>query len=470
MKVAVCVKQIPDPADPGAIDPETKTLNRDVKLILDESDSYGVEMALQLVGDDGEVVLISMVPNNERNGLNNALAMGADSAILVSDDALSGSDALSTAKVLAAAIQRTEPDLVLAATESSDGYTGTVPEQVAELLGLPSVTFAKEVTVDSGNVAVKRQTEDGYDEVDCPLPALVSVTAGVVEPRYPSFKGIMAAKSGVNTKKEQKPKPKPTTKKPTTEAKDKNEIALSQIKTNQYQPRLSFDEKKLQELAESIKKHGVVQPILVREADKGYELIAGERRMRASKLAGLKKIPAVIAKVSNTQSLEIAILENVQREDLNPLEVSKGYQRLKNEFGYTQEQVAKSVGKPRSSIANSLRLLSLSPKAQTELEKGTISEGHAKVLLGTDPAKAEALLERILAEKLSVRDLEKLSQPTKTTYNKTQKTRDELNLESALSSKLGSKVTIEDQKGKGKMVIKYYSYDELDGIIEKFSN
>ena len=146
MKVAVCVKQIPDPADPGAINPETKTLNRDVKLILDESDSYGVEMALQLVGEDVEVVLISMVPNNERNGLNNALAMGADSAILVSDDALSGSDALSTAKVLAAAIQRTEPDLVLAATESSDGYTGTVPEQVAELLGLPSVTFAKEVT------------------------------------------------------------------------------------------------------------------------------------------------------------------------------------------------------------------------------------------------------------------------------------------------------------------------------------
>ena len=283
-------------------------------------------------------------------------------------------------------------------------------------------------------------------------------------------KGLQALLGDVASPKTTKPKPKTTTKKPTTEAKDKNEIALSQIKTNQYQPRLSFDEKKLQELAESIKKHGVVQPILVREADKGYELIAGERRMRASKLAGLKKIPAVIAKVSNTQSLEIAILENVQREDLNPLEVSKGYQRLKNEFGYTQEQVAKSVGKPRSSIANSLRLLSLSPKAQTELEKGTISEGHAKVLLGTDPGKAEALLERILAEKLSVRDLEKLSQPTKTTYNKTQKTRDELNLESALSSKLGSKVTIEDQKGKGKMVIKYYSYDELDGIIEKFSN
>lgn len=195
MKVAVCVKQIPDPADPGAIDPETKTLKRDVKLILDESDSYGVEMALQLVGGDGEVVLVSMAPNGEVNGLRTALAMGADRAILVSDDALAGSDALGTAKVLAAAIARAEPDLVIAGTESSDGYTGTVPEQIAEVMGLPSVTFAKEVAIADGTVSVKRQTEAGYDEVTCPLPCLVSVTAGVVEPRYPSFKGIMAAKS-----------------------------------------------------------------------------------------------------------------------------------------------------------------------------------------------------------------------------------------------------------------------------------
>jgi electron transfer flavoprotein beta subunit len=121
--------------------------------------------------------------------------MGADSAILVSDDALAGSDALGTAKVLAAAIGRAQPDLVLAATESSDGYTGTVPGQIAALLGLPAVTFAKEVTVGDGSVSVKRQTESGYQEVSCPLPAVVSVTAGVVEPRYPSFKGIMAAKS-----------------------------------------------------------------------------------------------------------------------------------------------------------------------------------------------------------------------------------------------------------------------------------
>ena len=197
MDVVVCVKQIPDPADPGELDAETRTLRRDVKLILDESDSYGVEMALQLVDSagEGEVRLVSMVPNSEMSGLRTALAMGAASAVLVSDEALAGSDALSTAKVLAAAIRRSEPDLILAATESSDGYTGTVPVQVAELLGLPSVTFGREVTVADGVATVKRQTEAGYDVVECPLPAVVSVTAGVVEPRYPSFKGIMAAKN-----------------------------------------------------------------------------------------------------------------------------------------------------------------------------------------------------------------------------------------------------------------------------------
>jgi electron transfer flavoprotein beta subunit len=137
-----------------------------------------------------------MAPNGEVSGLRTALAMGAAKAVLVSDPALQGSDALTTAKVLAAAVQRLGgADLVIAATESSDGYTGTVPEQMAEALGLPSVTFAKKVTVTGGQLDVQRQTEEGYDDVTCPLPALVSVTAGVVEPRYPSFKGIMAAKS-----------------------------------------------------------------------------------------------------------------------------------------------------------------------------------------------------------------------------------------------------------------------------------
>ena len=264
-------------------------------------------------------------------------------------------------------------------------------------------------------------------------------------------------------------KPQKNVKKETKEK--SSEILLSQIRANQYQPRTSFDQKKLEELAESIKKHGVIQPVLVRKDGKGFELVAGERRFRAAKLAKLKKIPVVVSNISDVQSLEIAILENIQREDLNPLEVAKGYQRLKDEFGYTQEAVAKSVGKPRSSVANSLRLLTLSPKIQDEIDKGVISEGHAKVLLSVDGIKAEQLLMRIISENLSVRDLEKqITESSPQTSKKEKKSRDELNLESALSSRIGSKVTIEDKDGKGKMVIKYYSYEELDGIIEKISH
>jgi len=198
MNVIVCVKQIPDPALPGELDPSTNTLKRDGKLILDESDSYGVEMALQLVtaAGGGEVSLVSMAPNDETSGLRTALAMGAAKAVLVSDPSLAGADALTTAKVLAGATKQLgDADLIIAGTESSDGYTGTVPEQLAEVLGLPSITFAKSIEIADGTLKVDRQTEAGYDEVTCPLPAVVSVTAGVVEPRYPSFKGIMAAKS-----------------------------------------------------------------------------------------------------------------------------------------------------------------------------------------------------------------------------------------------------------------------------------
>ena len=198
MNVIVLVKQIPDPAAPGALDPSTNTLKREGKLLLDDSDKYGVEMALQLVAaaGEGEVSLVSIAPNNEVAGLREALAMGAAKAVLVSDPELQGSDALTTAKVLAAAVNRLGgADLVIGGTESSDGYTGTVPEQLAALLGLPSVTFAKKVTVDGSTLKVQRQTEAGYDDVEAPLPALISVTAGVNEPRYPSFKGIMAAKS-----------------------------------------------------------------------------------------------------------------------------------------------------------------------------------------------------------------------------------------------------------------------------------
>ncbi len=196
MNVAVCVKQIPDPAAPSALEPGTHTLVRQGKLILDDTDRYGVEMALRLVeaAGGGEVTLVSMAPNDEQSGLREGLAMGAHKAILVSDPALKGSDALGTAKVLSAAIKQANADLVIAGTESTDGYTGTTPVQIAELLGLPSITFAKKVSIDGTTVSVDRQTDAGFDEVTCSLPALVTVTAGVVEPRYPSFKGIMAAK------------------------------------------------------------------------------------------------------------------------------------------------------------------------------------------------------------------------------------------------------------------------------------
>jgi electron transfer flavoprotein beta subunit len=196
MNIVVCVKQIPDPAAPQSLD-GSYNLNRSGKLILDEADTYGVEMALQLVdkAGTGEVTVVTMGSANDVAGIRNALAMGAAKAVIVSDDALRGTDALGTAKVLAAVIKREMPDLILCATESSDGYTGTTPVQLAELLGLPSITFAKSIAIDGTTVKVERQTESGYDEVTTPLPALVTVTAGVVEPRYASFKGIMAAKS-----------------------------------------------------------------------------------------------------------------------------------------------------------------------------------------------------------------------------------------------------------------------------------
>src|ERR1019366_3589077 len=176
---------------------DTNRLNRTGKLILDEADTYGVEVALRLVeaAGEGEVSLVCMGDATDVSALRSALAMGAMRAAIVSDPVLRGADALTTAKVLAAVISRETPDLVLCATESSDGYTGTLPVQLAQLLDLPALTFATSVVVEGDTVVVHRQTETGYDEVVAQLPAVVTVTAGVVAPRYATFKGIMAAKS-----------------------------------------------------------------------------------------------------------------------------------------------------------------------------------------------------------------------------------------------------------------------------------
>lgn len=195
MKVVVCAKQIPDPATPYSLEAETNLLVRPAEQILDDTDRYGVEMGLQIAQQhDGTVTLVSMGPTGSAQGIRQALAMGADRAIMVDDAGLRGSDALITAQVLAAAIGSEEYDLVIAGTESTDGYSGVVPQMVAELLGLPALTYATHVEAGEGSVTIHRQTPSGYDVVISTLPALVTVTAGVVEPRYPTFKGIMDAK------------------------------------------------------------------------------------------------------------------------------------------------------------------------------------------------------------------------------------------------------------------------------------
>lgn len=194
MKVVVCVKQIPDPATPYRLDEENHWLIRPQDQVLDDTDRYGVEMGLQLAAADDTVTLVSMGPMGNAQGIRQALAMGADKAVIVDDDSLKGSDALVTAKVLASVIEKEGFDLVIAGTESTDGYAGVIPQMVAEICGVPALTYATKVEVSEGAVSIHRQTDEGYDVVTSDLPAVVSVTAGVVEPRYPTFKGIMDAK------------------------------------------------------------------------------------------------------------------------------------------------------------------------------------------------------------------------------------------------------------------------------------
>ena len=194
MNIAVCVKHIPDPNLPPEMD--GKRLKREgVQGVLDPGDEFGVEAGLQLKeAGGGEVTLVSMGPATAMEAIRRGLSMGADKGILISDDGLQGADALVTAQVLAAAIKKGEYDLVIAGVESTDGYTGTMPSTLAEFLGLPQVTFAKKIEAADGKLRVERQTAEGYQVIECPLPGLVTVTAGVNEPRYASFKGIMAAK------------------------------------------------------------------------------------------------------------------------------------------------------------------------------------------------------------------------------------------------------------------------------------
>jgi electron transfer flavoprotein beta subunit len=197
MHVLVCVKQIPDPNAPGKLDPQTKRLVREgVDLVLDPGDEHAVEAGLQLVEKDaGEVTVISMGPPKAVDAIRRALAMGAHRGILVTDPALENSDAISTARAIAAAIKGQTYDLIICGTESTDGSSGAVPAQLAELLQLPLLSFAKKLEVAQGKAVIDRQTDDGYDVVEAPLPAVVTVTGGINEARYPALRGIMQAKN-----------------------------------------------------------------------------------------------------------------------------------------------------------------------------------------------------------------------------------------------------------------------------------
>ena len=247
------------------------------------------------------------------------------------------------------------------------------------------------------------------------------------------------------------------------------EIDLEKITAGRFQPRQEFDDTKIQELADSIKKHGVLSPILVREIglDK-FEVIAGERRVRASKIAGLKTIPSLVNQKEDQEALEAALIENLQREDLNPVEEARGYDRLKREFDLTQDEIAKATGKARSTIANSMRILSLSPKILDMISQGVLEKGHAKILSGLDTTKAEQLAEAISQKKLTVRQAEALLKPAKKTTKTKEKDRDTLNIEDEISGNFGHKTEIETKTTKtGKVSIFYHSPDELETIIQK---
>lgn len=252
-----------------------------------------------------------------------------------------------------------------------------------------------------------------------------------------------------------------------------DKLPLESIDLNPNQPRLHFAEADLQDLSASVAERGVLQPILVRPLPHGrYQLIAGERRLRASQRAGLQEIPALVKQMNDDESLLVAIIENVQRADLNPLEEAHGYRVLQDEFDLTQEEIAKRVGKSRPAIANALRLLQLPEEVQDEVRAGRISAGHARALLGLDDDELrEALTRRIVDDDLSVRDIERAVQEkrTRSPGKTSSKDPDVAVMESDLSRALGTKVTIHTTRsaeGRGRVEINFYSHDDLGRVVD----
>ncbi|MBE7026948.1 MAG: ParB/RepB/Spo0J family partition protein [Ruminococcaceae bacterium] len=252
------------------------------------------------------------------------------------------------------------------------------------------------------------------------------------------------------------------------------ELKISQIEPNKEQPRKAFDEEKLGLLADSIKKHGVIQPIIVKDLNNGfYQIVAGERRWRASRIAGLSKIPAIIRSYDELTTMQVALIENLQRENLNPIEEALSYKALLDDFSLTQEQVSEQVGKSRSAIANSIRLLSLPQKVREMLEKGTLSSGHARAILSVNDDEAKLLLaEKIVENALSVRQAEQLAKSLNNPKkgNKKSETITQLDLQlgeiqKRMSDILGTKVKILNGAKKGKIEIEYYSANDLERLL-----
>ncbi len=243
-------------------------------------------------------------------------------------------------------------------------------------------------------------------------------------------------------------------------------VPLSEIKANPKQPRKHFSEAELKELAGSIKEHGILQPLLVAEKnDGGYELIAGERRLRAAELAGITAVPVIVKVLAEEQKLEVALIENIQREDLNPIEEAFAYKRLIEEFGLTQQQVADKVGKARPTVANMVRLLELPAQIQTALIDGKINTGQARALLSLSDTKQQlGLLASMLGQKITVRELERVGGERKNASRRDPNLR---YVEDQLRGTLGTKVAVTGQGNKGNITISYYSAEELKKIVRK---
>ncbi|WP_058486386.1 ParB/RepB/Spo0J family partition protein [Defluviitalea phaphyphila] len=246
-------------------------------------------------------------------------------------------------------------------------------------------------------------------------------------------------------------------------------IPINQIEPNKEQPRKNFDQNKMEELSNSIKEHGIIQPIIVKKQDNYYTIIAGERRWRAARMAGLKEVPVIINDYTQDKAIEVSLIENIQRQDLNPIEEAKAFEALINNFSLTQEEVSKRVGKSRSAIANTLRLLQLDEKIQELLINKELSEGHARALLTLKDKKTQLLVvEKILKNKLSVRETEKLIKnllKTKKENKKKEISPIYKEIEEEIKNILGTKVQISKGKKKGKIEIEYYSNSDLERIF-----